>query len=340
MTRREREDCEGRWHHVINRGLAKRPLFETRADMRYFLSRLAHEVRRSRIEIAAYCLLTTHFHLLVRSPVGELAEVMRRVQNEHSRRFNRQHARDGTLVRGRYWSRPIFGAKYREAVLHYIDRNPVDAGIVWNVGDYPFSSAFHYARARTPRWMSCVWVEEIVTCFTGKSVFAEGDYLRFSATRNGVGTHRVVERRIATGCRARRAEEAFDDLVGRSPEYVRSWIQRKADLADGIQVGVAVVDADSVVEEVNGSVDEITRWISTCDSRRGSTPNIRGTLVAGLCRQIAGLRFRDIEQLLECSTSTARKLSMRHGELVRSDEAYAALAGGVAHRAARRCHGL
>ena len=70
MARRNRCDTPGSWHHVVNRGIAKRPLFEDRDDIRYFLSRLAHEVRRGRIEVHAYCILTTHYHLLVRSPRG------------------------------------------------------------------------------------------------------------------------------------------------------------------------------------------------------------------------------------------------------------------------------
>jgi REP element-mobilizing transposase RayT len=77
------------WHHVINRGIAKRPLFETRDDIRFFLERLARQNRLNRIEVHAYCMMTTHFHLLVRSPIGEPSKAMRRVQNEHTRRFNR-----------------------------------------------------------------------------------------------------------------------------------------------------------------------------------------------------------------------------------------------------------
>jgi len=39
--------------------------------------------------------------------VGELSEALRRSQNEYSRFFNRRHKRDGTLVRGRFFSKPV-----------------------------------------------------------------------------------------------------------------------------------------------------------------------------------------------------------------------------------------
>ena len=54
MVRRDRRDRPGSWHHVINRAVGRRPLFEDRSDVRYFLSRLAREVRRGSLEVHAW----------------------------------------------------------------------------------------------------------------------------------------------------------------------------------------------------------------------------------------------------------------------------------------------
>src|SRR5688572_12930314 len=62
MARAPRMDRPGAWHHVANRGLARRTLFESKADIRFFLSRVARVVRRGELEIHAYSILTTHFH--------------------------------------------------------------------------------------------------------------------------------------------------------------------------------------------------------------------------------------------------------------------------------------
>ena len=43
------------------------------------------------------------------------------------RRFNRGRKRDGPLVRGRFLSRPVHSLEYREVLVRYIDRNPVQA---------------------------------------------------------------------------------------------------------------------------------------------------------------------------------------------------------------------
>ncbi len=54
MTRRSRRDVPGSWHHVINRGIARRTVFEGREDMKYFQSRLPREFRRGRIEVQVF----------------------------------------------------------------------------------------------------------------------------------------------------------------------------------------------------------------------------------------------------------------------------------------------
>ena len=90
----------------MNRGLARRTVFETRQDVRAFLARLALCVRRGELEVHAYCVLTTHYHLLVRSR-GKLSEGLRRVQNDYVRWFNRARRRDGPLFRGRFLSKHV-----------------------------------------------------------------------------------------------------------------------------------------------------------------------------------------------------------------------------------------
>ena len=130
MPRRPREDEAGAWHHVMNRAVAKRPLYEDRRDVRCFLACLALAVRASLLEVHAWCVMTTHFHLLVRSPDGRLSDAIRGIQREYSRAFNRRHRRDGPLARGRFKSKRVNTLEYRRTLVRYIDANPVLAGIV------------------------------------------------------------------------------------------------------------------------------------------------------------------------------------------------------------------
>jgi len=109
MAQRIRKAGPGTWHHVYNRGIDKRVIFATRADYVHFKSLMACSVRRGEIEIHAFCLLGTHFHLLVRIPQGgDLSKAMGRIQNAYARWFNRRsrrsfprstHRSDATVIR-------------------------------------------------------------------------------------------------------------------------------------------------------------------------------------------------------------------------------------------------
>jgi len=70
----------------MNRGIARRTVFENQRDVRFFLSRLARAVRAGWIEVHAYCVRTTHFHLLVQSQDPGLSRTMQRVLNDVRRR--------------------------------------------------------------------------------------------------------------------------------------------------------------------------------------------------------------------------------------------------------------
>ena len=161
MARRPRDDAAGRWHHVTNRGLAKRTMFEGERDFRMFLAFLAREVRAGRLEVHAFCLMLSHYHLLVRSPNGQLSVAMANVQREYSRWFNRSRRRDGPLVKDRFKSKVVRDMAYRCNVVTYIHDNPVSAKEVANQADFRASSAWYWARRqehKMPKWLATDWI--------------------------------------------------------------------------------------------------------------------------------------------------------------------------------------
>ncbi|MGK0219975.1 MAG: REP element-mobilizing transposase RayT, partial [Planctomycetota bacterium] len=288
MGQRYRGDEPGMWHHVINRGIAKRPLFEDKIDVRFFLSRLAKEVRRGRIEVHAYCLLTTHFHLLVKSLVGQLSEGMRRVQNDYSRTFNRRHHRDGTLIRGRFMSRPIESDEYLENVLRYIDINPVAAGLAQEPWDYPWGSAAHYVHGRGPSWLTRGWVEQEACDSVGASEFSPRVYRQAMGRGMPEGARWVVEKRAQSQTMG---ADNLDDLVGAAPARARAWMVRKALLADGCKPGLPVCDTKSIRLTVELAAMANGEWILNPAARSQDGWAIAE---AGLLRILAGLTVQRI----------------------------------------------
>jgi hypothetical protein len=81
MPKRKNKDQPGSWHHVMNRGIAHRTVFESPEDICFFFPRLEKTVCQKEIEIHAYTTLSNHFHMPVRSVTGEMSHSMMLIQN-------------------------------------------------------------------------------------------------------------------------------------------------------------------------------------------------------------------------------------------------------------------
>ena len=320
MPRRPRLDEPGAWHHVLNRGLAKRPLFETAADIRYFQAQLARQVRAGRIEIHAYSFLTTHYHLLVRSPIGALSEAMRRAQNAYVRRFNRIRRRDGALVRGRYSSRRVACDEYLHALVRYIDHNAVSAGLALTPEEYAFGSARQYVLGSGPRWIELRHVAaEARRLAQNASSDAEAYRAAFgnSATCDSDALRQWIDARLA----ARVTEDGTADLLSAACSSTRGWMAWKARLADGHRPGLPVCAPAALRTALEESVRREGVWMVEDGPRTW-----RGAEVAkaGMLHQLCGWSHRAISAAEGATVDRARLLCVTHQRLLRENEAYGA----------------
>jgi REP element-mobilizing transposase RayT len=154
MARPLRIEFPGAYYHAMNRGLAQQPVFTDRADRQMFLGLLADCHDMWGLRVLAYCLLDNHYHLLLQTPEGNLARVMRHLDGIYTQRYNRRHGRDGPLFRGRYTAIVVDGETYLLAVARYIHQNPVAAGLVRSAEAYRWSSCRLYVtEAKPPAWL-------------------------------------------------------------------------------------------------------------------------------------------------------------------------------------------
>lgn len=160
----------------MNRGLERRQTFFSYADHRRFTDLLQDIHERWRAEIFAYCCMTTHYHLLPHTPLGNLSRVMRHLNGLYTQRFNSAHGRDGPLFRGRYKALLVDADTYLLQVVRYIHLNPVEAGLVDDPGRYPWSSHHLYRQRETPEWLAR---EKLLALFPNPEAFehfvAEGN---------------------------------------------------------------------------------------------------------------------------------------------------------------------
>ena len=153
MARPPRLQFPGAVYHVTARGNEQRPIFRDDLDRLEYLDRIAHYRERFRFQLLAYCLMTNHVHLAVRSGAVPLSRVMAGLQSSYSQWFNRRHARVGHLFQGRYKAFLVQEDRYLLALIRYVHLNPVAAGIVETASGYSWSSDRYFRRGTGPAWL-------------------------------------------------------------------------------------------------------------------------------------------------------------------------------------------
>lgn len=90
-------------------------------------------------ECLAYCLMTNHVHLLVRTRDATLGVGVQQLHGRYAQEFNKRHERPGHLFQGRYGSTRVETESQFHAVTAYIARNPVEAGLCAHPDDWRWS---------------------------------------------------------------------------------------------------------------------------------------------------------------------------------------------------------
>ena len=101
MARLQRIEYEGAVYHVTARGNERRALFGDDGDRERFLRVLGESVASFEIRLYLFCLMTTHLHLVLETPRGNLGRFMHRLQTAYTVYFNHRHRRQGHLLPGR-----------------------------------------------------------------------------------------------------------------------------------------------------------------------------------------------------------------------------------------------
>jgi REP element-mobilizing transposase RayT len=153
MPRPPRLEFPSALYHVTARGNERRALFRDDRDRNAYLSRIAYYREKFRFRLLAYCLMTNHVHLAIRTGLAPLSRIMAGLHSSYAERFNRRHERVGHLFQGRYKAFLVQEDRYLHALLRYIHRNPVQARLVRRAGDYAWSSDRFLRRGRGPEWL-------------------------------------------------------------------------------------------------------------------------------------------------------------------------------------------
>ncbi len=150
MSRPQRIEFEDAYYHVMNRGARRCDIFDDDIDRRSFLDILGEASQRFSLEVHAYCLMNNHYHLLLKTPRGNLSRIMRHINGVYTQRYNRRRKVDGSLFRGRYKAILVDSDSYLLHLSKYIHLNPLSANMVSSLEEYTWSSYLAYISHSAP----------------------------------------------------------------------------------------------------------------------------------------------------------------------------------------------
>ncbi|TYO95056.1 transposase [Desulfallas thermosapovorans] len=144
MGRRARVEYDGAIYHVIQRGNNREYIFDRDEDKMFLLQELMGRKACAGFNLYGYVIMSNHYHLVLQVGDEPLSKLMHLLNSSYGRYYNREHNRTGHVFDGRYKALPIQNERYLLAVLRYVHRNPVRAGMCSHVNKYRWSSDIYY----------------------------------------------------------------------------------------------------------------------------------------------------------------------------------------------------
>lgn len=141
MARLPRFVLPGFPQHVIQRGNSRQQILFVEEDYWYLWEKIAAAANKFQCQVHAYVLMPNHFHLLL-TPLEEesIRKLMQYVGRYYVQFFNARYDRTGTLWEGRYRATLVDPDQMLLPVSHYLESNPVRAGLVDHPSRYGWSS--------------------------------------------------------------------------------------------------------------------------------------------------------------------------------------------------------
>jgi putative transposase len=150
MARLSRIIAVGYPHHLTQRGVRSMAVFQSDADRRCYLQYVKEETERFGVEILSWCLMTNHVHFIaVPKEETSFARGFGEAHRKYTCMKNLSDGVRGYLFQGRFGS-CVLNERHLMAAAHYVETNPVRAGMVKAAWDYPWSSAaYHIGKTET-----------------------------------------------------------------------------------------------------------------------------------------------------------------------------------------------
>lgn len=198
MARRHRIKFCGAIYHVAARGNRKQRIFVDDVDRRRFLKIVATALEKFGAECYVHCLMDNHFHEVIHTPRANINQVMQHIDGLYTQYANWRHRTTGHVLEGRYTGMLIDDTCYLRNAIAYVLRNPVEAGVVSDAGDWPWSSYRAAMGKASPQFETLTWLRSLFQANT----IAESRRLLAQQVRSEPDDYPNLIRGVAEGATA------------------------------------------------------------------------------------------------------------------------------------------
>lgn len=315
MSRATRVEFPGAIYHAMGLAMPGTKAFPGNEHRERFLESIGMLVESGDLLVHAFCLMTTHYHLLVETPHGSLSRWMHRLLGSYTQWFNTRERRFGHLWKGRYKAILVERGPYLLECSRYIHLNPNRAGLSRPAERWKWSSYRNYVSGLGKP--AVPWV-------TTKTVLGE------------LGTAGVSEKK------ARRAYREYVES-GKGEAPIDPLERATAGLVLGSETFVAWVREQLEGRGENPDEPSLRRLralglaspdrVEKAVRAAFGDPLVKGrarNILAALLVSRTGLRPVEVARRLGVSRSAVTKSVLRVDEIVRDDREVARKLRGIA----------
>jgi putative transposase len=218
----------------MHRGARKAPIFLLERDCWKFLELLKEMVERFALEVHSYSLMPNHYHLLIRSKLGNLSRGMQFLNGNYTLWLNNVHRWDGPVFRGRFKSQLVEDEEHLRILIAYIHLNPLEARLVKRLSDECWTSHLAYmSRESKPDWLRTDFFLDLfggrkkLSGFIRSYRIGRREYPEdFNPVTGLFGKKAIKREPERKGKRKLRSDTAFDSPRNRPPEEVLDEVTR------------------------------------------------------------------------------------------------------------------
>ena len=127
-------------YHIMSRGIGRMTIFHNEKDWFKFMQFMERVIEKYNWICHAYCLMGTHYHILLETPDANMVVGMKYLNQLYSQFYNWKYQRVGPVLQGRYKAWLVEKEEKFLENSRYIVNNPTEAKMVEHPSQWPWSS--------------------------------------------------------------------------------------------------------------------------------------------------------------------------------------------------------